>query len=280
MNKLIMTFAAAILGLLPSRSEAQAPSKKWAINYSDQVNTAELEPYDLIILDSRVGSIVPELKKENKEVFAYLSLGEVSNERSYFNEAKANNLLLNENPNWPGSYVVDLRNPLWSEMLVGEIIPKILKKNFTGLFLDTLDTPLYLEETKPEKYRGMSQAAITLVQTLRKKFPNIKLMLNRSYKILPDVAPFVNDVLAESLYSKYDFSRNKYTLVPPEEYNHSISLLQNLKKQHPHLEIYVLDYWNPKDPDTIRNIYSLQRKWGFFPYVSTVDLMQITPEPS
>lgn len=266
------------LGIIPSKGDT-AHLQKWAIDYSKSINISELKPYKIIILDSDVDPIVESLRKENKEVFAYLSLGEISNNRSYFNMAKQHDFLLKENPNWPGSYVVDIRNPNWTKILIEAIIPDILQRKFSGLFLDTLDHPIYLEQTNPQKYEGMTKAAINLVKLIHTSYPDIKLMLNRAFNILPEVAPYINIELAESIYSNYDFSQKKYHLTPTEEYKQQRAALKKIQKKNPQLQIFTLDYWSPDDPDMIREIYKMHREEGFSPYVSTVDLMQIMPEP-
>lgn len=278
MYKYLSMATLLVLGQLPSTIEAAIPIK-WTINYSEEIPISDLHPYDLIILDDQVGTIASPLKKQGKEVLSYLSLGEISDTRPYFREAKRQNLFLHENPNWPGSYAVDLRNPAWKKMLIHKIIPKILESQFTGLFLDTLDTPLYLEVIEPEKYKGMKEAAINLIKSIRKHFPHIKLMLNRAYEILPEAAPYIDSELAESLYTTYDFAEKKYQMVSEEEYNETLALLEEVKKNNPQLKIFVLNYWDPEDVQTIRKIYEMDRKNGFHPYVSTVDLLQIIPEP-
>lgn len=40
-----------------------------------------------------------------------------------------------------------------------------------------------------------------------------------------------------------------------------------------------LDYWNPADTAGLRRIYRAQRANGFLPYVATVELDRLVPEP-
>ena len=51
------------------------------------------------------------------------------------------------------------------------------------------------------------------------------------------------------------------------------------KRRNSKLEIFTLDYWDPADPAGIARIYREQRDNGFEPYVSTVELDRIIPEP-
>ena len=49
--------------------------------------------------------------------------------------------LLEQNPDWPGTRRVDVRHESWTALVVDKIIPSIAARGFTGLLLDTLDTP-------------------------------------------------------------------------------------------------------------------------------------------
>ena len=121
----------------------------------------------------------------------------------------------------------------------------------------------------------MKEAAIHLVKAIRHHYPQTLLMINRAYSLLPDVAKDVDMVLGECVYADYNFKRKIYELVPEKEYRKQVKRLQDIQQAHPHLQIFTLDYWNPKDVSVIKEIYRKQRKNGFIPYVSTIDLTKI-----
>ena len=104
-------------------------------------------------------------------------------------------------------------------------------------------------------------------------------MMNRAYEILPDVDVEIDWVLGESVRADYDFDADVYRLVPDELYERQVSLLQQARERQPRLRVLTLDYWDPDDLDGIRRIYEEQRANGFVPYVATLQLDRIVPEP-
>jgi len=212
-----------------------------------------------IIEDLRQGKMVIIMDDENRE-----------------NEG---DLLMEENPHWKGSYGIDIRQRRWTELVIYELIPGLLHQGFDGIFLDTLDTPLHMERQDPKRYGGMAEAAVRLVKTIRKHFPGIKIMLNRAYEILPRVARDIDMVLGESIYADYDFETKSYKRVPRALYERQLAYLKDARERNPSLEVYTLDYWEPRDREGIAAIYRIQRANGFKPYVATIALDRIIPEP-
>lgn len=251
----------------------------WVVYYSDQAGINTFNPYRLVILDSDRHPPVRLLTARGKTVLGYISAGEVESRRAYFDAVRAEGILLQENKNWPGSFFVDVRDSRWRRRVVDELVPAVLGAGFGGVFLDTLDNPPYLEETEPRKYRGMSDAAAALVAAIRARYPAIKLAMNRGYAILPRVEQHLDYVLGESVRADYDFETKKYRRVPEPLYLEQVRILQGAKKRRPQLQILTLDYWNPVDRAGVARIYREQRARGFHPYVATVELDRIVPEP-
>ena len=254
-------------------------SPKWAVTYSDQPTLEELDPYSLLVLDSHYHPSLETLKTQKKLLLGYLSLGEVEKDRPYYNEVRAEGILLMENRNWKGSYFVDVRAPRWVRRVIEDLIPAILHQGFDGLFLDTMDNPGHLERTDPAAYKGMTQAAVNLLLAIRTHYPNLPVMLNRGYDLYEQGGGYVDMVLGESVFGDYDFSTQTYRLVPKALYQEQLRILKDAQKRYPKLQVYTLDYWDPKDREGIKRIYQEQRNNGFNPYVSTIALDKVIPEP-
>ena len=75
------------------------------------------------------------IKKNNKNVLAYISLGEVNSNASHYNLLKDNTL--GKNNNW-NSHYLDLKSDKTTIVLM-RLIKKNLDKGFDGLFLDNID---------------------------------------------------------------------------------------------------------------------------------------------
>ncbi len=158
-------------------------------------------------------------------------------------------------------------------------LPYILNKGFSGIFIDTLDNPIALSryDEDKEKYPNMENGAINLIKTIRRNYPKIKIMVNRAFEIIPEIAPYIDYVLAESVYSGYDFELKKPKVLSENERENYTKMLKKFKDDFPHLKIMTLDYSD--DKEEIKKIYKYQRENGFIPYVSTVSLDEVISEP-
>lgn len=255
---------------------AKKPLKSFAVYYGSDEEAEAFKNFDLVVLESSYAKIVDGLKKENKVVLAYLSLGEVNSSREYFANMKEKGLLLENNPNWPEAFLIDIRKPEWVACIIDMLIPEILNKGFDGIFIDTLDSPIEKERINPGKFNGMKKSAVSIIEKARRSYPNMKIMLNRAYVIASDVAPHIDYILGESVCNTYDFSTKKYFPVDDKSYEHQLKILADMKKNNPGLKVMSLDYCDDKDLPLRREIYRKQRKNGFIPYVATIDLCKVS----
>ncbi len=276
---LLLAGLTALSSLVAPISAKVAEAQPWVVYYSDTAPTSAFDPYRLVVLDSHKYPTLRPLSDRGKLLLGYLSLGEVNNGRDYFAEVKAQGFLLQANENWPGSFFVDLLDKRWTKRVVEELVPDILHRGFDGLFLDTLDNAGHLERQDGVAYRGMTEAGAALVRTIRRNFPSIPIMLNRAYDLLPGVEDHVDMVLGESLFADYDFATKTYGRVEPSLYRQQVEILHAAKARRPALRLFSLDYADPADIEGIAAIYREERANGFEPYVATIELDRIVPEP-
>lgn len=255
------------------------PQLRWVLCYSNREPLVSFDPYSMVILDSRYHPSLPELKKRGKQLIGYVSIGEASPDYSYFQQLRSEGLLVNQNEVWKGNYSIDIRDRRWWNLLIESIIPSILQRGFDGLFMDTLDSALYLEQQNPREFSGIAAAAKDLIATLRQRFPHMPLAMNRGYPLLEDIGSKLDAVLGESVYTTYDFSKKEYVPVKQTDYKEQVRLLQQAAVRNSRLKVLTLDYWNSSDPEGIRRIYRRERANGFAPYVSSIDLQRVIQEP-
>ncbi|MEG3639890.1 endo alpha-1,4 polygalactosaminidase [Magnetococcus sp. PR-3] len=268
------------LSPLPSyASGLQYRIDSWAVYYANKASTQDFNDYELVVLDSTFHPPIPPLLEQDKTLLGYLSLGEVGQHRDYFAKVKEEDILLQENAYWKGSYFVDVRSPLWTKRVLETLIPDILQQGFQGIFIDTLDNPPYLEQQNPKQFKGMAQAAINLIHAIRLHYPDMLIMVNRGYAILPKIQSTIDMVLGEAVYTKFDFQDKRYVHVPNTIYNAQVNILKKAKKGAPHLQVFTLDYWDPKDKAGLASIAKEQKKNGFTPYIATHLLDQLVPQP-
>lgn len=273
-------FLAATLAVHAGAGAAvRAADERWVVVYSEKPAVAEFRDYGLVVLDSVHHPPIRPLLEQKKTVIGYISLGEVENYRDYYKAVEAEGILYEKNPNWPDSRYVDVRDVRWTRRVVEDLIPRLLQKGFQGIFIDTLDNPADLERRDPVKFKGMTEAAANLVKAIRRQYPRMYIMLNRSYEILPAVEGLIDSVLGESVFTEIDFEKNTYRLAAPQTYQLQVKWLKEAKARRPKLKVYTLDYWPPADTAGVARIYAEQRKNGFIPYVSVKDLDRVLKEP-
>lgn len=244
---------------------AFAADERFAVYYTNALPAAAFAPYALAVLDPDAH---PDLRgMRGTRALAYVSLAEDGDYRA------ARGPKLAAIPERRGYHYVDVRKPQWAADIVERIIPGLLRQGFDGVMLDTADTALNLEA----KYPGMAEATTRLIKTIRMHYPEISIMLNRGFALLPQVAGDIDMVLAESIYATV--KDGKPALQPEAHYRSVSEMLNALKTRNPSLKIYTLDYWPESDAEGVRAIYAAQRAQGFIPYVSTPDLQSLPREP-
>lgn len=258
---------------------ANTPSIKWVVYYSDEAPFEAFQGFSLLVLDSNHHLDIQLFLENGKTVLGYLNLGEISSTDENYAKLDNAGLLLGVNENWPDSRMIDVRNPLWTKLVIEQIIPKILFQHFSGIFLDTVDNAHYLETKDPKQFQGMTKAMVNLIKTIRMHYPSIKIMMNRGFELLPDLAQQIDYELAESIFIHAEPLTSVYKKAPQEDYKKTVLLLKDAQKLNPKLKIFTLDYWPINDQEGIKQIYKTQREQGFNPYVSVIKLDQIIPEP-
>jgi polysaccharide biosynthesis protein PelA len=271
--------AAVLFPLTICQGGSVRKDMRWVVCYSDKPRVEEFLGYDPVVLDSDAHPPLALLARHGASVLAYLSLGEVASHRAYFAALKTDGILLGENPNWRGSFFVDVRDLRWQQRVIGQVVPAMLASGFNGLFLDTLDDPAALERADPERYCGMSAAAANLVKTLRQAFPRIRLMVNRGYELMPEVAGIIDYLMGESVYTTYNAAHRGYLRVPAAQYRQQVALMRQALRWNPKLRLCSLDYWEAADRKEIRHIYQVEQRNGFAPYVATPELDRIVRVP-
>jgi polysaccharide biosynthesis protein PelA len=250
---------------------------RWLAFYGMTADEVILATYDIVVLDSAFQGSINLVGGKGTRVCGYLSLGEIRTSDPFL-AFLDREVLLPENPDWPGTRRVDVRHPSWRSLVLDRRIPSLASQGFTGLMFDTLDTPPYLELLDPARYRGMREAAIGLVDSIRARWPEMMLIMNRGYALLPDVVQKIDAIIAESLMTTPDRQTGGFAWVDSDQVELQLRLLDPAVGRRPPLPILSLDYWDPNDARTIAEIYRRERKLGHHPYVATRLLDQIVPE--
>ena len=257
-------------------SPAQPP--RFVVYYGTS-DDAALYDYNIVVLDSDIDGAIVRRFGHGCLLLGYLSLGEVHKGRAYATELDRQGLLLSHNQNWSDARFIDLRDARWKQRVLDELVPAILTRGFGGLFLDTLDDAGFLETSDPVRYAGMTDSAVDLVLAIWQRFPQLPIMVNRGYALLPRIASGIDMLLGESVHSTYDANARNYVRVSPEAMRWQRDRLNDARRIRPSLRLFSLDYWSAADPPGIARIYAEAQANGFVPYVATIDLSKIIPRP-
>lgn len=275
----VLRLAAFLAILLSSLATQAADYAPWVVYYRGSEPARSFFDYRLAVFDADHHPPLEPLLDRDIWLLGYISLGEMESWRPDFAAVKASGVLLDENPHWPGSYFVDLRNPTWRQRILDRLAPAVWAQGFHGFFLDTLDDAGHLERLDPVRFKGMTEAAARLVHELRQRFPTARIMLNRAFELHAAVAQDIDFVLGESIHSVWSAEKKAYVLTADADYAAYVARLKDAQRRNPKLTVMTLDYWSPDDPAGIRRIYAAERAAGFLPYVATRSLDRIIPEP-
>ncbi|MGE0590973.1 MAG: endo alpha-1,4 polygalactosaminidase [Vicinamibacterales bacterium] len=278
-----MTLAAwlrvAVVWLLAGGGVRAEAAERWVVCYTAAPSPFDLAAYDVVVLDGDVHPPLGPIVDRGRTALAYLSLTQLGRGRDVFAALDAAGVVLDAHPVWGDAHYLDFRRPEWTRTVIEDLVPRMLSAGFTGLFLDTLDDAAFLEGQDPVRYRGMREAAVRLVQTIRQHYPDVVLMVNRGYDLMPDIAGSIDIVLGESVLTTFEPTTKAYARVAPADAAWQVSALRRARARNPRLQVFTLDYWDPADREGIRRLYAEQRANGFVPYVATPLLDVLVEEP-
>lgn len=253
--------------------------ERWAVYYSQMSPAEAFLPYDVLVFDRDGHPPLPTLDDGKRLLLGYVSFGEAEIHRKDYPQVQALDVLIDGVPGWQGNAFIDVRKPQWRDYILNTIIPDLMREGFNGVMLDTVDNLIWLEDKDPVAYAGIRRATIDLIHAIHQSFPQLHIMLNRGFSILPHVAADIHMLLAESVYTSWNTATATPAMAPPDIQQNYLRDIQKAQKQFPGLKVYSLDYWPPDAIEAIRAIYKQQRANGFIPYVTTPDLQTLHPEP-
>ena len=242
-----------------------------AFFYGDHPPLRDLQAFDIAVVEP---DHVTEPRKQARaaadgkhELFAYVSLGEVQPSRNYYARLPAG-ALRTDNPAW-GSKVIDQNAPGWREFFLSQIIAPLWEQGWRGFFIDTLDSYQLFCKTDAERAQ-QTQALIGTLREFKQRYPQARLMLNRGFELLPEIAPLVESVAVESLYQGFDAGRNQYRAVPQSDRDWLLAQMRTVSDRY-QLPVISIEYVAPGKPSSheqARTTAAQVRAHGFVPWVA------------
>src|SRR6185312_3408480 len=138
-------------------------------------------------------------------------------------------------------------------------------KGYHRFFLDTLDS--YQLGTQDAKKREVQRRALCeIISAMVTRHPDVRILLNRGFELLPDIGKKVHGVVAESLFDRWDAAKSAYVRVPKNDYEWLLARLREVKERY-HLPVIVIDYRPPEERAEARETAKKIAALGFQPWV-------------
>lgn len=237
-----------------------------ALFYGSRPPLDELKAFDVVVVDPDHGIDPAAYGDGPSRLYAYASVGEAHPTRSWFKDIPAG-WELARNRAW-GSSVIDLTQPLWTEFLIERVFAPLWARGYRGFFLDALDSYRLAEAfDEPAQRQGL----VALIEALHRRFPGVRLILNRGFEVVPLVREKISMVAAESLYRGWDPARRQYQEVEPADRDWLLGQLRTVQDRHG-VPVLVIDYADPSDRPAARALAERIRTLGFVPWVTDGDL--------
>ncbi|HZX33326.1 MAG TPA: bifunctional glycoside hydrolase 114/ polysaccharide deacetylase family protein [Rhodocyclaceae bacterium] len=248
--------------LFPLGAAATPAAPSVAIFYGSNAPLDELKAFDIAIVEPGHNDHPERYRRPYSELYAYVSVGEAHPTRPYFKDIPAA-AKLTENKVW-GSVVIDLSHPAWPEFFANRIVAPLWEKGYRGFFLDTLDS--YRGAPKFDE-AAQQKGLVAVIETLHRRFPGIRLILNRGFEVVPAVKDKVQMVAAESLFRGWDGAAKRYVEVPAGDREWLLAQLLKVRDDYG-IPVLAIDYVAPEDRALTRATAERIRALGIVPWVT------------
>jgi hypothetical protein len=266
---LVGTGCLQVLSIYLSAQKTE-PELRFYVDYSAKPDADALLSHNLCILDP--ASVVDlQRGQQNGNVYlAYVSAVEVLPGTPNAAKAGARGIsTLAHNAEW-GADVLDVTDGAWLDFVVEDLAAAALAKGYDGLFLDTLESTARIVAAKPRKAAACHAALITLIKKLHARFPQTRIVLNRGFDLIDEIASNINGVVVEGLYQTGDATGKKYQALSTSDTRWLLDRIHRVQARR--LPVFVIDYVAPDELDLARRTAKQIAAQGCVPFVTTPEL--------
>lgn len=263
--------AALVLALATLPALAMPGQPAVAFFYGANPPWDSLQAFDLVVVDPDHVARPAEVGLLHTELAAYVSVGEVHPSRRYAGKVPPH-WLRGDNVAWL-SRLLDQAQPEWPSFFVDEVIAPLWQAGYRAFFLDTLDS-YHLFASTPAERAQQEAGLVAVIRMLKQRYPSARLIFNRGFEILDRTHDAVALLAAESLYKRYDASRQAYGDVPAEDRAWLHEQLTQAKQRYG-IPVIAIDYVPAAEREQARDAARRIKADGFIPWVATHDLASL-----
>lgn len=256
----------------PRESDPSAiPALSVAFHYGSQPPVDALQAFDIAVVEPDSGFNPRDAKTPGTAWFAYVSVGEILPQRSYY-RAIPQAWLIGRNEAWKAR-VVDQAADGWPAFYVDKVIAPLWERGFRGFFLDTLDSYQLVAKSDGERAR-QEAGIIRVVRAIKARYPEARLIFNRGFEVLPEVHSLVYAVAFESLFRGWNQGEGRYVEVPQADREWLLAQARTIREQY-RLPVISIDYCPSADRRCARETARRIRALGITPYVTDPALQTV-----
>jgi uncharacterized protein (TIGR01370 family) len=249
--------------LLSSFCRMEQKESKVLICYA-KLKPESIKGYKTLIVEPKhyLPSNIRVFKKQNEEIYAYISFGEVNTNADHY--TKVARYTTGKNEQWDSHYL-NLESPKTVKVLL-DLVAQIFASGYDGIFMDNIDN---FTQYGPQK--GQHDAVIQLIKKIKATYPTKKLMQNAGLELVPETAPFISSVAIESIASHYDFDKKKYKLSEEERFTTLKSAVLTMHNKYKK-DVLLIEYADT--PELKNSIKQRLEDLDCSLFVGTIDLQQ------
>ncbi|HKU39205.1 MAG TPA: endo alpha-1,4 polygalactosaminidase, partial [Polyangiales bacterium] len=246
--------------LLCAAHGAPALAQNTAFYYGTALPEDLAKAYDRIVVQPEHVADPASVQRLGAQPFAYFSVGELARSQT---QGVPASWIATRNEAW-GSAVMNVADAGYRKFAL-ERFAKLWNAGYRGFFLDTLDS--YQLAARDDAARSVQrQGLVALLRALKAQHPDARLLINRGFELLPEIAPLVAGVVAESLFDRWDAGKQAYTRVPEADRAWLLARLREVQSRY-RLPVTVIDYRPQAERDAARETARKIAALGFEPWV-------------
>jgi hypothetical protein len=237
------------------------------INYGDKPDPLDLVTYQTCILDPHSKVDLQPGQKRGHTFYAYMSLVELAAGSPADELAKKRSLTsVGLNEDW-NSHLLDITTEAWANYLLEDIATPAVAKGYNGFFLDTADSITKLPQKEGQVYE---KRLISFVKMLHQLWPQLPIIINRGFELLPQLQGVATAVLVESVFETFDAKTQQPVSQSPADVAWITQRIQTAQVLG--FKVYAVDYTAVERVDLARAAVKKLRALGCVPLVTTLNL--------